>query len=134
MLLAHGHLGVHQDPQRFFCRAACQPISPQHIVVSGAVPPQVQDFALPLAQLHEVQVSPFLQPLDGSTTLWWISHSSQFYVICKLAGGTLCPIIQIVNEDVKQYWTQFCPLAYTASILQSKTILKCFCFSNCVLI
>ncbi|KAK4825192.1 hypothetical protein QYF61_025120, partial [Mycteria americana] len=42
--------------------------------------PQVQNFALPLVELHEVSVSPFLQPvdvpLDGSMTLQHISHSS----------------------------------------------------------
>ncbi|KAK4810833.1 hypothetical protein QYF61_008805 [Mycteria americana] len=91
-LLAHVQLGVHQDPQV-----------------------QVQDFALPLVELHEVPVSPFLQsvqvPLDGSTTLWHISHSSQICVISKLAEGTLCLIIQIINEDVEhdrtQYWGQY---------------------------
>ena len=74
----------------------------------AAVLPQVQDFRL-LVELHEVPVSPFLQsvvvPLDGSMTLWRISHSSHFCVIYKLAEGTFCLVIQIINEDVKQDWT-----------------------------
>ena len=69
----------------------------QHVLVHGLVPPQVQDSVILLVDLHEVPVSPFLQrdkvPLDGSTTLWRVSHFSQFGVINKLAAGTLCPII-----------------------------------------
>ena len=49
-------------------------------MVPGFVPHLVQDFALPLTELHEIPVSPFLQPikvsLDGSVTLCCISHSS----------------------------------------------------------
>jgi len=30
--------------------------------VPGVVPPQVQDYAVPLAELHEAPVSPLLQP------------------------------------------------------------------------
>ncbi|KAK4825789.1 hypothetical protein QYF61_002373 [Mycteria americana] len=71
---------------------------------------QVQDFALPLVELHEIPVSPCLQPVEvplgGSTTFWYISHSSQVDVTCKLAKGTHCPIIQIVKEDIEQDWTE----------------------------
>lgn len=76
---------------------------------------------LPLVELYEAPVSRFLQldkvPLDGSMTLWCISHSSQFYVIIgKLAEDTLCPINQIINEGVGKQGT--CPyrsLGYTIS-------------------
>jgi len=61
----------------------------------GVVPPQVEDFALLVVELHEVPVSPFLQPvqapLDGSTTLCCISSFSQFCAICKLAEGGPAP-------------------------------------------
>ena len=64
---------------------------PQLIFVHGVIPPQVQYFALALVELHEIPVSPFLQPfkvpLDGSMTLWCISHFCHFFVISKLAGG-----------------------------------------------
>ncbi|PKU44133.1 hypothetical protein llap_5545 [Limosa lapponica baueri] len=87
-----------------FCQAASQVGGPQHILVNEADPPQVQDFVL-LVELHEVPVSPFLQPskvpLEGSMTLWCISQSSSLGVIYKLAEGGPCPIIQISNED---YW------------------------------
>ncbi|KAK4832711.1 hypothetical protein QYF61_025172 [Mycteria americana] len=103
-------LGIEHDPQVLFCQAAFQLGGPQHVLVHGIVPLQVQDFALPLVEPQEVPVSPFLQaveiPLDGSPTLWCIRHLSQFCVISRLAESTLSPIIQIINEDIKQDWTQ----------------------------
>jgi len=76
----------------------------QHGLVHGIFLSPVWDFALSLSELHQIPVNLFLQPvmvfLHGSMTPWHISRLSQFYVICKLAEGTLCPIIQIVNEDI----------------------------------
>jgi len=73
--------------------------------VHGVIPPQVQVFALPLVELHEAPDSPFLWPvkvpLNGSTTLWHISQSSQFLIFSKPAEGTVCPIMQFGNEDDK---------------------------------
>ena len=46
-------------------------------------------------------LQPVKVPLDSSMTLWLISHSSPFCVICKLAQGALCPIVQVINEEVK---------------------------------
>ncbi|KAK4832340.1 hypothetical protein QYF61_021869 [Mycteria americana] len=87
--LAHVQLGVHQDLQVLFCQAAFQLVSPQRVLVPWVVPRQVQNFALPFAELNDVPVNPFLQPieapLDGSKTLWCIIHFSQFCVISKLA-------------------------------------------------
>ena len=63
-----------------------------------------------LVELHETPVSPFLQPvmpLDGSMILWFITQSSQFDVIRRCGGGTLCPIIQVINEDVEQDSIQY---------------------------
>ena len=81
-LMACVQPGAHQHPRVLFYKAAFQLGSPQHILVHGVVPPQVQDFALLLVEPHEVPVSPFLQPvqvpLDGSPTLWCVSRSSQF--------------------------------------------------------
>lgn len=70
-----------RTPKGLLCTAAFQLGSSQLVVVPGVVPSQGQDFALPLVELHEGPVGPFLQPvqvpLDISTTLWPISHSSQ---------------------------------------------------------
>ncbi|KAK4831590.1 hypothetical protein QYF61_018350 [Mycteria americana] len=88
-------LWIPDGPQILFYQAAFQLGGPQCLLVPGVIPSQVSDLALLLIELHEVLASPFLQPvkvpLDASTTLWCISHSSQFCVISKLAEGTLCP-------------------------------------------
>lgn len=77
--------------------------------------PLVQGFALLFGKLRKAPVSPILLPdvpLDGSTTLWSVSHSCQFCVICKLLQVTV-PIIQIINEEAEQGGTQHWPLEYT---------------------
>lgn len=51
-LLTHVQLCVHQDPQVLFCQAA--------VLVPGVFCPQMQEFSLPLVELHEVPISPFL--------------------------------------------------------------------------
>ena len=100
----HGQFGVYQDPKGLFCQVDCQPVDPQLCLY-------MRLFLLVelLVELHTIPVGPFLQPvhvpLDVSATLWCISCSSQFCVSSKLAEGTLCLIIQIINEDVKQDWT-----------------------------
>lgn len=62
------------------------------VLVRG-IPLQSQDFTFLLIELQTIPISPFLQPdnvpLDGSTTLWFINHFSQFYIIYKLAEATL---------------------------------------------
>ena len=102
-LLAYVQPGVHQDPQVLFCQPASQLGGLQHISVHRVVPPEVQDFTLPLVERCEVPGGPFLQllkiPLDGSLTLWHICHSSHFGVICKLAEGTL---LRFAGEDDKE--------------------------------
>jgi len=79
--LARVQFGVHHDLQVLLCQAAFQLGGPQRLLVCEIVPPQVQHFEC-LTELYEVPVSPFLQPvkvpLDGSLTLWFISHSFQF--------------------------------------------------------
>lgn len=35
-----------------------------------------------------------------------------FVLSLKLTEGTLCPIIQVTDENVKQYWSQYQPLGY----------------------
>jgi len=67
MLLAHVQLCVHQDSQILSYRSTFQLVGHQHLC--GVVPSEVQDFALPLVELHEAAISPFLQlavPLDSS--------------------------------------------------------------------
>ncbi|GAB0183594.1 mitochondrial enolase superfamily member 1 [Grus japonensis] len=68
--------------------------------------PQVQDPTLALVEFHLVPLYPTLQPvqvsLNGSAAFWCIGHSSRFCIISKLAEGTLCPLIQVIDEYVKE--------------------------------
>lgn len=95
-----------KEPKVIFHQAVSQSGGPQHVLVPGGVLFQVKDLAFLIDELHEFPVSqflcPFRVPLDGCTTPWCISHSSHFCVISTFAEVTLCYIIQIINEDVKQ--------------------------------
>lgn len=77
---------------------------PQCILVHGIVPYHVQDFSFPFVDICKVSASPLSQPvqvpLNGNTTFWCISHSSQFCISCKFAEGALYPIVHVINEDV----------------------------------
>ncbi|KAJ7419858.1 glycoprotein xg [Willisornis vidua] len=88
------------------CKSAFQVLSPQHVLVNRVVPPQ--NFPL-LLELHEFPVCPVLQdvqvPLNGSTDTWCISHSYQFYIICKLVEGAHDFIIQVINEELNSTGT-----------------------------
>ena len=50
------------------------------------IPPQMQDLTFPFLERHEVPVKSFLQParapLNGRTTIYCISHSSHFCILC----------------------------------------------------
>jgi len=85
---------------------SCSPaVPPQSVLVHGVVPPQVQDPALALVEIHQIPLCPTLQPvqvtLNGSTACRCIHHSSQFGVISKLAEGILYPFIQVIDEEVE---------------------------------
>jgi len=77
----------------------------------GVISPQVQDLTLALVQFHQVPLCPALQPfqvsLNGSTAFSCISHLSSFCIISKLAEGTLCPFIQVTDEEIEQDWTEY---------------------------
>lgn len=99
-LLPYGQLGVHQDlpgssPQ------SCFPVGwpPAGPGAWGSPSPAAGLCASPCSgELQEVPAGPFLQPvevrLDGSTTLWGSSCSSQFGVIWKPAEDGLGPVLQ----------------------------------------
>lgn len=64
-----------------------------------------------MLKLMRFLLAHFFEPvevlLDGSRTLWCISLSSRYCVICKLATGALYPTIQVIYEDFEQDWTQY---------------------------
>ena len=69
----------------------------------GVVLLQGQDFALPFADLREVPVGPFLQPVEvplhGSTPIQSVNYSFQFSITCKPAEHALCSMMQVINEE-----------------------------------
>ncbi|PKU36748.1 rna-directed dna polymerase from mobile element jockey- hypothetical protein [Limosa lapponica baueri] len=81
----------------------------------------VLDFVVLFVELHEIPLSPILQPvqtpLDSSTATCCISQSSQFCVICKLAESVLYTIVQVINKDVKDW-----PPVLTTSDLLCSTL------------
>lgn len=55
--------------------------------------------------------------LNGSKNFKWIRHNPcsgiihhPSGIICNLDEGAVCPIIQLITEDVKQYWPWYQPL------------------------
>lgn len=113
--LADVPLGVHQEPQGLYFKAAFQPNTPPACTGGclGFPPPQGQDVAFPFALLQEIPAGQDLQPvnmpLNGSTTIWRINQSSYFCHTCKSTEGVPCPINQVINEDGKQHWSQCQP-------------------------
>lgn len=110
-MLAHVQFDVHQDP---FCKAPFL----QSYFPAGWPPDltctcsyfsmSVRLFCHTFLKVQIVQNS-----LRNSTTIWYISHSSQFYIICKLAEGAPCPIIQIISGEFKQYFSQYSTRRYS---------------------
>lgn len=98
-------------------KAAFQPPDTQTLLVDRVTPPQGQDMAFPCAEHAEIPVGPFLQsvkvPLISSAALWHVNNSSQFFFFSRgLADGALCPIIQVIYEDAKQYWPCYWSCGY----------------------
>lgn len=81
-------------------------MSLQLVVVQTIIPPQVQDVAFLWVEVHEVLLSPVLQPAEflpnSCTPIWCIECSSPFCTLHKLAEGEFHPIVQVTDEDVKQ--------------------------------
>lgn len=93
---------VQQEPQVLFCQAAFVVPSRVH----RAVAPQVPDFVLFLLNFMRFLSACFSSP---SNTLWVATQHSgvsatlpSFVSSAKLVEHTLCPIIQVANENVKQ--------------------------------
>ena len=93
----------------------CQPglnhNSPQPVLILGVAPTQVHSLALGLAEPHEVHVGPPLDlaqvPLDGILSLRHVDHTTLLGVICKLAEGALVLAVYVIDEDIKQYLSQY---------------------------
>ncbi|PKU41812.1 hypothetical protein llap_7885 [Limosa lapponica baueri] len=116
-LPGHVELLINQDPQVLLLRAALQPFSTQPVFVPGITMSQVQDLALGLIELHEVDMDPPLKPvqvsLDGIPSLQRVDCTTQLGVVSKLAEGALYPTVRVSNKDVKQPWSKYLPLRNT---------------------
>lgn len=118
----HGQLGVHQDFEDvFFFLQSCFPTAFPTIgakVMHGGFLSQMQDFQFPFVErkiLCRTWHSPlFVRPqsiffqsfkgsFNGSTVIWSINHSAQFYVVCKLVAGALSAVIRVTKQDVKTH-------------------------------
>ncbi|KAK4829736.1 hypothetical protein QYF61_006445 [Mycteria americana] len=98
-------------------KAALSPFIPQPVWILGVAPTQVQDLALDLVEPHEVHMGPLLKfvqvPLDGILSLRHVNRTTQLGVVFKLAEGALDPTVCVIDEDMKQYWSQYGPLRNT---------------------
>ncbi|KAK4829865.1 hypothetical protein QYF61_007257 [Mycteria americana] len=94
-----------------------QSLHPPACIDTGIAPTQVQDLALGFVEPHEVHMGPLLKlvqvPLDGIPSLRHVNCTTQLGVTCKLAEGALDPTVYVIDEDIKQYWSQYGPLRDT---------------------
>ncbi|PKU42672.1 serine-rich hypothetical protein [Limosa lapponica baueri] len=104
------------------------------MVVFGAVNPQadfepfkqgdltlllvMRSLALGLVEPHKVYMSPLLKLVhvspDGIPSLRRVNCTTQLGVICKLAEGSFDPTVCVIDDDTKQYWSQYGPLRDTS--------------------
>ncbi|KAK4832304.1 LOW QUALITY PROTEIN: hypothetical protein QYF61_021703, partial [Mycteria americana] len=95
-------------PSALFHRATLDHITPQPVLILGFAP--TQDPELGLVEPHEVHMSPLLQlvqvPLDDILSLRRVNCTTQLGAVCKFAEG-------VIDEDIKQYWSQYGPLRDT---------------------
>ena len=90
-------LSSNRAPRLSCAKLLSDHLAPAHTAVWGDFRPSSSAFVL------TERVSLFLQPVRiPLNDLAFISHSSQFGVICKLAESVFCPIIQL-QEDAKLY-------------------------------
>ncbi|KAK4815575.1 LOW QUALITY PROTEIN: hypothetical protein QYF61_004092 [Mycteria americana] len=117
-LSAHVQLFIHQYLQVLFCRAALDHIIPQSVLKLRIAP--TQDPALGLVEPHELHTGPLLQlvqvPLNAIPSFWHVNCTTQLGVICKLAEGALNLTVNVIDENIEQYWSQYGPLRDTTPI------------------
>ena len=111
MLLGHVEMLINQHSQVLHLGAGLNTFSVQVVCVLGVALSHVQDFALGLAEPHEVCTGPPLKPvqdpLDGIPFLQRVNHTSQLGVVGRLAESALDPTVHVAGKDVKQWWSQY---------------------------
>jgi len=90
---------------------------PQPVLILGIAPTHVQDPALALDEPHEVHMGPLVElvqvPLDGVLSLGRVDCTTRLGVICRLVESAIDPAVRVIDEDIKQYWSQYGPLGDT---------------------
>ncbi|PKU43084.1 hypothetical protein llap_6600 [Limosa lapponica baueri] len=91
---------------RSFSARQLQPLCPKPGALPGVGGTQGQDPALGLVEPHPIGLSPSIQPvqipLQRLSTLQQINTPTQLGVIYILTEGALDPLIQIIDENVKE--------------------------------
>ena len=78
-------------------------------ILGNTASTKVQDLALGFVKLYKVLLGLLLEPirisLNGVLFLRHVDHTPQLGVICKLAEGALNPLINVIDEDIKEDWS-----------------------------
>ena len=94
-------------------------LAPSMYWCMGLFLPRSMTLHFPLLNFMRFLFSPFLQPVevpvDARTSIWCISHSSQFCIICQADKGALCASFCVIMEDVEQRWPLYWPLGFITS-------------------
>ncbi|PKU33886.1 neuropilin and tolloid-like protein 1 [Limosa lapponica baueri] len=86
-------------------RAAFNAFIPQPVLILGVALAPVH--MGPLLKLFQV-------PLSGILSLRFVNCTTQLGVTCKLAKGALDPTVYVIDEYIKQYWSQYRQLRDTS--------------------
>lgn len=107
-MLACVQLAPDQDLQALFSWAVFWPLWAQPVALPGVVVIHVQDVALVLVELHTIGLCPLIQPAQipqqSLPTLQQIHIPSYPGWGHLQTEGTLNPLVQVVDKDVKQDW------------------------------
>lgn len=105
-------------------------------IVHGVIPTQLEDFALPFVEFQEISLDPALQPiqfpLNGSTTLWFISCSSQyslrnftlFIKTCSVRSEGKTSPVHYPEEGMISDWDQQDPASLNFSVFYLHWVMR----------
>ena len=97
--------------QILLSRAVLYPYIPQLVVTARIATTQVQDLALGFIEPNEVLLGTLLEPvwvtLNGISFFGCVSYTTQLGVIHNLAEDALDPTTDVIDEDVKEQWSQY---------------------------
>ncbi|PKU42935.1 hypothetical protein llap_6755 [Limosa lapponica baueri] len=116
-LLGHVELLINQHPKVLLLRVYLNPFILQPVLILRVALTHFQDLAFGLVVPHAVCTGPLLQlvqvPLDAILSLGYVNCTTQLGIICKLAEGALNPTVYAIDENIKQYWSQYNFVSYT---------------------